>query len=97
MGRINSGTMQTQQTIGIISPCYNEEQVLPETILKINDLLISLVSRSIISDESFVAFIDDGSKDRTWKIIEENSLAYKHVKGLKLAGNVGHQMHCWPA
>lgn len=77
--------------IGIISPCYNEELVLNETSLQLNEVLKSLISRNIISEKSFTVFVDDGSKDRTWNIIEERAKEYGHIKGLKLAGNVGHQ------
>lgn len=77
--------------IGIVSPCYNEELVLKETSMQLNEIIKDLVAKSIISKESFVAFVDDGSKDNTWAIIEENATQLTHVKGLKLAGNVGHQ------
>ena len=77
--------------IGIISPCYNEELVLNETSLQLNLVIEELVLRNIISERSFIAFIDDGSTDNTWKIIEENSKKYPFIKGLKLAKNVGHQ------
>lgn len=77
--------------IGIVSPCYNEEQVLNETAKQLQNLIVYLVKKDSISDKSFVAFIDDGSRDRTWKIIEEVASQNNTIKGLKLAGNVGHQ------
>lgn len=77
--------------IGIIAPCYNEALVLSETSIQLNAVLADLVTRNFISEKSFVVFVDDGSKDSTWKIIEEKSNQLTHVKGLKLAGNVGHQ------
>ncbi len=77
--------------IGIVAPCYNEELVLQETAMQLNEIITDLVSRNIISEKSFIAFVDDGSKDKTWQIIEEKSAQFTHVKGLKLAGNVGHQ------
>jgi len=77
--------------IGIVSPCYNEELALSETSFQLNTIIANLVSREIISDKSFVVFVDDGSKDSTWKIIEEKTHVLTHIKGLKLAGNVGHQ------
>jgi glycosyltransferase involved in cell wall biosynthesis len=77
--------------IGIISPCYNEELVLSETSAQLNSIISNLIKRNLISGESFVVFVDDGSKDKTWNLIEEKSLELKHFKGLKLAGNVGHQ------
>lgn len=77
--------------IGIVSPCYNEALVLPETSVQINEIIKDLVTRDIISEKSFAVFVDDGSKDSTWQIIEEQAIQLKHIKGLKLAGNVGHQ------
>ena len=77
--------------IGIVSPCYNEELVLNKTSSQLNSIINDLVSKNLISIESFIVFIDDGSKDDTWKIIEENSNAHSFIKGLKLAKNVGHQ------
>lgn len=77
--------------IGIVTPCYNEEQVLNETSFQLNSILLDLVEKKCISEKSFVVFVDDGSKDKTWLQIEENANQLKHIKGLKLAGNVGHQ------
>jgi len=77
--------------IGIVSPCYNEELVINQTAIQINDIISNMISRGIISEKSFVVFVDDGSKDLTWRLIEENANKLQYVKGLKLAGNVGHQ------
>lgn len=77
--------------IGIVSPCYNEELVLNETPIQLNSILQDLVAKNSISEKSFVVFVDDGSKDTTWNVIEKKASELKHVKGLKLAGNVGHQ------
>lgn len=77
--------------IGIVSPCYNEEQVLEETEKQLRNLILDLVERELVSDKSFVVFIDDGSSDATWTIIEQKASESSAVKGLKLAGNVGHQ------
>jgi glycosyltransferase involved in cell wall biosynthesis len=77
--------------IGIISPCYNEEDILNESIEKLNNLIFDLVNSELISEKSFIAFVDDGSKDNTWEIIESKVSQNSCIKGLKLAGNVGHQ------
>lgn len=77
--------------IGVVSPCYNEELVLNETSIQLNAIIADLVLKNIISEKSFAVFVDDGSKDKTWNIIEEKAKALTHIKGLKLAGNVGHQ------
>lgn len=77
--------------IGIVSPCYNEALVLYETSKQLHEIIEDLVTREIISEKSFAVFVDDGSKDATWQIIEEQAARLSHLKGLKLAGNVGHQ------
>ncbi len=77
--------------IGVILPCYNEELVLKETSNRINRTLTDLVDKDLISHKSFAVFVDDGSSDKTWLLIEENASELNHIKGLKLAGNVGHQ------
>lgn len=75
----------------IVVPCYNEEEVLNETVRQLSGVLSELIVKKKISDESKLYFVDDGSKDNTWNLIEENAKLSKYVKGLKLAGNVGHQ------
>jgi len=81
----------TRPVIGIVSPCYNEQEVLPETAAQLNALLTGLIQDNIISEKSFVVFVDDGSRDATWQITETLAQQYPLIKGLKLAGNVGHQ------
>ncbi|WP_293872961.1 glycosyltransferase family 2 protein [Flavobacterium sp.] len=85
--------MQTNQNpiIGIVAPCYNEELVLAHTATQLNDIIKDLVLRNVISNQSFVVFVDDGSNDKTWQCIEDNAQKLTYIKGLKLAGNVGHQ------
>ena len=77
--------------IGIVSPCYNEELVLDETAARLQVLLSEMIAAGQISAESFVAFVDDGSRDNTWGKISANVLAFPLFKGLKLAANAGHQ------
>ncbi len=64
---------------------------MSETSGQLNAILTDLVSKNIISEKSFAVFVDDGSKDKTWNIIEEKVQHLEYIKGLKLAGNVGHQ------
>lgn len=75
----------------IVVPCFNEEEVLFDTILKIDKFLTSLISDQIVSKKSKILFVDDGSKDGTWAMIYKESLNNQHIKGLKLSRNVGHQ------
>jgi polyisoprenyl-phosphate glycosyltransferase len=78
--------------LAIVLPCYNEEEILRSSIERLSQVLLRLVAKEKISADSFMLFVNDGSKDHTWQIIEE-SHAEKPVlvKGVKLAHNAGHQ------
>jgi glycosyltransferase involved in cell wall biosynthesis len=81
----------TTPVIGIVVPCYNEEQVLPTTYEKLTELLKKLIDKGKVDGESFVALVDDGSRDNTWYQIAEYAGKNKHIKGVKLSRNFGHQ------
>ena len=77
--------------LGIVIPCYNEEEVIPETSRRITALLDRLISLNKIADDSKIFFVDDGSKDNTWPLIEKFALENHHIAGIKLSRNRGHQ------
>ena len=78
--------------LAIVVPCYNEEEVLKIASSALRGVLEDLINKGKISDDSFILFVNDGSVDRTWELIEEEHAAYPtRVCGVKLAGNVGHQ------
>lgn len=77
--------------LAIVVPCYNEEEVLPETSRRLIALLDDLVARGKVASDSHVVFVDDGSRDKTWKMIEEMSATQPRIRGLKLSRNRGHQ------
>lgn len=77
--------------LAIVVPCYNEEEVLNDTEKKLSELLKSLIKKEKIARDSFILFVNDGSKDNTWNMITEFNKKNKLVYGLCLAGNVGHQ------
>lgn len=77
--------------LGIVMPCYNEEAALPETLRQMSSLLATAIQSGIVAPDSFIACVDDGSKDKTWEVIEKGVIADPLVKGLKLSANVGHQ------
>ena len=77
--------------LSIIIPCYNEEEVLPTTKKRLLFILNDLEKKNIISNTSFLLFIDDGSNDKTWTIIEESAKNNSKIKGLKFSKNFGHQ------
>jgi glycosyltransferase involved in cell wall biosynthesis len=74
-----------------VVPCYNEEEVLNATIKELTVVLEDLIRQNMVSKDSFLLFVDDGSRDNSWKIIEESSKINHFVKGIKLSRNVGHQ------
>ena len=77
--------------LAIVVPCYNEEEVLPETNRRLLDLMSELKLSGSISEDSAVYYVDDGSADHTWEIIEAFASHDHRVRGIKLARNVGHQ------
>lgn len=78
-------------TVYFVIPCYNEEEVLPETVKRLTDKMKRMMESGRADENSRMLFVDDGSRDRTWELInryhEENPL----VGGVKLAHNRGHQ------
>jgi len=77
--------------LAIVVPCYNEEEVLHLTILNLTKKLNSLIDKNRISTNSKIIFVNDGSSDNTWNIIEDAAFANSQICGIRLAGNVGHQ------
>lgn len=77
--------------LAIVVPCYNEEEVLPETIIRLTRVLDRLVAERSVSSASFMLFVDDGSRDKTWQLISSFRQTNPRVAGLKLARNAGHQ------
>ena len=75
----------------IIIPCYNEEEVLPVTAPMFLEKINSLVSKGKISDDSRIMFVNDGSRDKTWDIIDGLSKQDKHYIGISQSRNRGHQ------
>ena len=79
------------ERLAIVVPCYNEEEVLKIASQALREVLDDLVKKEKIAEDSFILFVNDGSKDRTWELIEEEHRAHPvQVFGVKLAGNVGH-------
>jgi glycosyltransferase involved in cell wall biosynthesis len=75
----------------IVIPCYNEEEVLYETTKRLAEKMNSLISKKVISKDSKVMYVNDGSKDKTWEMIKEISAKNKLFVGLCLSRNRGHQ------
>lgn len=83
--------MEKCPVLYLVVPCYNEEEVLPSTIAKLDELLLKMSEDNLVAPNSKAMYVDDGSKDDTWRIIQTAAKANSRVAGVKLAGNVGHQ------
>ena len=77
--------------LAIVVPCYNEEEVLAESARRLSIVLQKMINENKISKDSYILFVNDGSKDKTWSMIQEEHKKNELVWGLNLAGNVGHQ------
>ena len=75
----------------LVVPCYNEEEVLPETSRRLGELLHRMIDEETISPLSRILFVNDGSRDKTWEIIEELHGKDPLFSGLCLSRNKGHQ------
>jgi glycosyltransferase involved in cell wall biosynthesis len=78
-------------TIAIVVPCYNEQEALPISMPQLLTLLDSMVAQDMISPESYILCSNDGSKDKTWAVIEALHAKDNRIKGISLAHNRGHQ------
>ncbi|MBP3814359.1 MAG: glycosyltransferase family 2 protein, partial [Butyrivibrio sp.] len=74
-----------------VIPCYNEQEVLPETSSRIRDKLLDLISKNKIDSDSRIVFVNDGSKDATWDIITDLHHKDPVFQGINLSRNMGHQ------
>ncbi len=83
--------MATPQTLYLVIPCYNEEPVLEETHRRLHQKLTSMIEQNLIAPNSRMLFVNDGSKDNTWGVIEALYAQDPLVAGLKLSRNRGHQ------
>ncbi len=84
--------MSDMPVLSVIIPCLNEEESIPSTTKRLLEVLDELISDRVISDKSFLFYIDDGSSDKTWSIIEQLSDEYlNRVKGIKFSRNFGNQ------
>lgn len=77
--------------LATVSPCYNEEEVLRRSVERLTALFGRMIGEGLISDDSMMVFVNDGSRDRTWEIISELHGSNRFVRGINLARNVGHQ------
>lgn len=77
--------------LAVVVPCYNEEDVFAETAQRLLAVVDKLQGDGLVDAESVLLFVDDGSRDRTWELIQEWSRSDQRVRGVKLSRNYGHQ------
>ena len=80
-----------KETLYVVIPCYNEEEVLKITTQKLSEKMENLIKNNIISEESKIMYVNDGSKDATWLVIEQLYKENRFVTGINLSRNRGHQ------
>lgn len=83
--------MRKDNILYIVVPCYNEEEVLPESSKELKSILEKLIEEDKISSKSKILFVNDGSKDKTWQLIEELHNESEYFTGVCLSRNRGHQ------
>lgn len=81
--------------LALVVPCYNEEEILPHTHAVLSRLLSDLKKHKLIQEESFACYVDDGSKDGTWGLLESCHAEDPFCRAIKFAANAGHQNAVW--
>ena len=83
--------MKKCDVLYMVIPCYNEEEVLPETTKRLEKKLGDLIKKKVISEKSKVMYVNDGSKDKTWELIKKINKDNSMFTGICLSRNRGHQ------
>ena len=79
----------------IVIPCYNEQEALPLTAKRLIELTDDMIEKALISPESRIVLVDDGSRDDTWRVIADLHARDQRFEGVKLAHNAGHMNALW--
>lgn len=90
-----SPKMRPAPLLALVIPCYNEQEILPTTMQTLSEILEECKNNGIIKNDSYVLYVDDGSRDQTWKLLEEKHINDKYCHAIKFAGNAGHQNAVW--
>ena len=89
----DTDNLNKKVTIGIVIPCYNEEEVLPWSMDRLQAMLARL--KDDTGADGRLVLVDDGSRDRTWQLIGQFAVQYSNVEGIRLSHNEGHQGALW--
>jgi glycosyltransferase involved in cell wall biosynthesis len=87
--------MHPAPLLALVVPCYNEQEILPATMQTLSRMLEECKDNEIIKNDSYVLYVDDGSRDQTWNLLEEKHINDKYCHAIKFAGNAGHQNAVW--
>lgn len=87
----DTSRLQSLVKLNIVIPCFNEEDVLRITIPRLAIVREQLISEGLIHQKSQITFVDDGSTDRSWNLIESAARQTTYIRGIKLSGNKGQQ------
>jgi glycosyltransferase involved in cell wall biosynthesis len=77
--------------LAIVSPCYNEQEVLRMSVERLTGLLDRMSAEGLVTRDSMIVLVNDGSSDATWQIISDLHQTNHYVRGINLTRNVGHQ------
>lgn len=83
--------MTTATVLGIVIPCYNEEELIGSSMEKLLGVLKGFIEKGLVSEKSFIGVVDDRSRDKTWEIIRQFSVNNKNIRAIRLSSNRGHQ------
>lgn len=81
--------------LALVVPCYNEEAALPGTMDALADVLATCKAQGLIQENSYALYVDDGSTDGTWELLEQRHAADPFCRAVKFAANAGHQNAVW--
>lgn len=87
--------MRPAPLLVLVVPCYNEEETLPRTLEALSALLARCKAKGLIRPESYALYVDDGSRDNTWQLLENRHLTDPFCRGISFAANAGHQNAVW--
>lgn len=87
--------MRPAPLLVLVVPCYNEEETLPRTLEALSALLARCKAKGLIRPESYALYVDDGSRDKTWQLLENRHLTDPFCRGISFAANAGHQNAVW--
>lgn len=81
--------------LALVVPCYNEEEILPGTMTALAAVLAECKARGLVREDSYVLYVDDGSADATWQLLERRHACDPHCRAIRFAANAGHQNAVW--